>query len=177
MHPVDMPRRTNRFAGLWGPRSTRTSVSPRGDRALRSFVREQLRRNPAINLSELTLAAEEWNQKRKKASRVSVNERAVRVAARGLKNFPGSLTTTSGPKATPRPKGEPRTVTHHPAPKRPGRNARKRALRAFVREQIESDPSISLAELTQLANDQDERDRGFGNHQVGEDAVRNAARA
>lgn len=181
MHPVERPRKTNRFAGFWAPRSARTAVPAGGGRALRSFVREQLRRNPAITLSELTSAAEEWNRKEKKISGTSVNERAVRAAARGLKEFPGGITTTGGPTAKPSPKRETRTVMHHPAPKRTGknprkRNARNRALRAFVREQIESDPSISLAELTQLANDQDGRDTGLGSRRVSADAVRNAAR-
>jgi hypothetical protein len=135
-----------------------------------------LRRNPAISLSELTRAATQWNRRQKKLSAGSINERAVRVAARGLKEFPGGIATTSGRKAQPKPKGEPRTVTHHPNPKRTGRHARKRALKAFVREQLERTPSLSLAELTRLAGDAAERDPRFEGRRVSEEAVRNAAR-
>ena len=87
-----MPRRRGSVIGYWGaPRSKTMSATPVRSRTLRAFVREQLRAHPELTLHELTWQANKWNLSRGKNSpitgTVSISERAVKLAARGVKDF------------------------------------------------------------------------------------------
>ena len=114
-----MPKKTNRFGGFWSHSPSKAAV-PRNrhiERKLQEFIRARIRSDPGIGLEDLIKAA---------MSALPVSEREVRETARRLKAFPETRSRgRSGDPAT----RDVRTVIRHPAEKRTGKNARKKARR------------------------------------------------